>query len=308
MIGKTVSHYRILEELGRGGMGIVYKAEDTKLKRTVALKFLPSELNHNEDAKNRFIHESQAAAALNHPNICTIHEVDESEGQSFIAMECIEGRSIREKIETGPLKLKDTVDIAIQVAEGLKEAHGKDIVHRDIKSANIMVTEKGRAKIMDFGLAKLSGKTKLTRTGTTLGTVAYMSPEQTRGEEVDHRSDIWSLGVILYEMVTGQLPFKGDYEQAIVFSILNEEPEPVTSVRTGVPMDLEKIIHKSMKKNPGERYQSVSDLLVDLRALVIRAESGKAKTQVSDVERPIKKYMVLLTVYFWKTIFSCQWE
>ena len=271
MIGKTISHYKILEKLGEGGMGVVYKAEDTKLKRTVALKFLPSELTHDKDAKNRFVHESRAAAALNHPNICTIHEVDESEAQSFIAMECIEGQSIREKTETGPLKLEDSIDIAIQIAEGLKEAHEKDIVHRDIKSANIMVTEKGQAKIMDFGLAKLAGRTKLTKTGTTIGTVAYMSPEQTRGGKVNHRSDIWSMGVVLYEMITGQLPFKGDYEQAVMYSIMNEEPEPITGVRTGVPIELERIINKALAKNPEERYQHVDEILVDLRAVAKEA-------------------------------------
>lgn len=267
IIGKTISHYKILEELGRGGMGIVYKAEDTKLKRTIALKFLPPELTRDADARKRFVHESRAAAALNHPNICTIYEVDESESQSFIAMEYIEGQSLKEKIQSGPIKLAEAIDIAIQTAEGLREAHEKDIVHRDIKSANIMVTTKGQAKIMDFGLAKLAGETKLTKTGTTLGTAAYMSPEQTRGEIVDHRSDIWSVGVVLYEILTGQLPFKGDYEQAVVYSIVNEESEPITALRSGVPMELERIINKCLEKDPYDRYQHVDELIVDLRGL-----------------------------------------
>ena len=211
MIGKTISHYKILEKLGEGGMGVVYKAEDTKLQRTVAIKFLPPESTRDPEAKERFIHEARAASALDHPNICTIHEIDESEGQTFIVMAYVEGQSLKEKIKAGPLKLAEVVGIGLQIAEGLKEAHDKNIIHRDVKPANIMVTTSGQTKIMDFGLAKLMGQTKLTKEETTLGTVAYMSPEQTRGEKVDHRTDIWSLGVVLYEMITGQLPFKGDY-------------------------------------------------------------------------------------------------
>ena len=274
MIGQTISHYKVLEKLGGGGMGVVYKAEDTKLKRIVALKFLPPSIMAGEAEKTRFVHEAQAAAALNHPNICTIYEIDEIEGQSFIAMEFVEGQSLKEKIEAGPLKLDEVLEIAMQVAEGLQAAHEKQITHRDIKPANIMLTTKDQAKIMDFGLAKLAERTVITKEGMTLGTVAYMSPEQGRGEEVNHRTDIWSFGVVLYEMITGQHPFKGEYEQAVMYSIMNEEPEPITGLRTGVPMELERIVNKALAKKTSLRYQNVADLLVDLRALEIQAKSS----------------------------------
>ena len=268
MIGKTISHYKILEKLGEGGMGVVYKAEDTRLKRTVALKFLPPEWTGDPEAKKRFIHEAQAASALDHSNICTVHAIEEikieDSDRMFMVMACYEGETLKEKIQKGPLSLEEAVDIAAQIAEGLHEAHEKKIVHRDLKSANVMLTSKGQVKIMDFGLAKLRGRTKLTRTGTTLGTVAYMSPEQARGEEVDRRTDIWSLGVILFEMLTGKLPFKGDYEQAVMYSILNETQEPVTGLRSGVPIELERIVNKALSKDPRERYQHVEELKVDL--------------------------------------------
>jgi TolB-like protein/Tfp pilus assembly protein PilF/predicted Ser/Thr protein kinase len=264
MIGKTISHYKILEKLGEGGMGVVYKAEDFRLRRTVALKFLPKDLIRDTEARDRFVQEARSAAALSHPNICTIHEIDEVKGQFFIVMEYIEGQNLQEKIGSGPYDIDEAVDNAIQVADGLKEAHEKGIVHRDIKSANIMVTEKGQAKIMDFGLARLAGQVRLTKTVTTLGTVAYMSPEQVKGAEVDPRTDIWSLGVVLYEMVTGQLPFKGEYEQTLVYSIVNKDAKPITDLRTGVPMKFERIVNKCMKKEPAGRYQTASDLITDL--------------------------------------------
>ena len=222
MIGKTISHYKILEKLGEGGMGVVYKAQDTKLDRIVALKFLPRNLLCDSEAKARFTHEAKAASALNHTNITTIYEIDEVEGECFICMEYIEGKNLKDRIESAPLKIAEAIGIALQIAEGLQEAHQKGIIHRDIKSANIMQTTRGQVKIMDFGLAKLAGQTRLTKTGATMGTFAYMSPEQAKGEKVDHRADIWSLGVVIYEMVTGQLPFKSEYEQAIVYSIMNE--------------------------------------------------------------------------------------
>ncbi len=289
MIGKTISHYRILSKLGEGGMGAVYKAEDTKLKRVVALKFLTPRALGTEDDKTRFLHEAQAAAALTHANICTVFEIDEVEGHAFIVMECVEGQSLKEKVSSGPLRLDEALDIAIQVAEGLHEAHDRGMVHRDIKSANIMVSAKGQAKVMDFGLAKLSGATKVTKTGTTVGTIAYMSPEQTRGEPVDHRSDIWSLGVVLYEMVTGRSPFRGDYGEAVVYSILSESPEPVTALRTGVPVELERVIGKALAKVPDERYQHIDEMLVDLRALKKRLESGEAPTRPTKVKPPKSK-------------------
>jgi len=268
MIGRTIRHYKILEELGRGGMGVVYKAQDTKLDRTVALKFLPPALTADADAKQRFIHEARAASILDHPNICTIHEISETDdGRIFIAMACYEGETLKEKIDRGPLKLEEAVDIASHIALGLEKAHNQGIVHRDIKPANIFLTRDGQVKIMDFGLAKSRGQTRLTKADTTLGTFAYMSPEQARSENVDPRTDIWSLGVILHEMIASRLPFKGDYEQAMVYSIFNEDPEPLTSVRTGVPMELERIVGKCLQKDPSLRYQTAADFAADLRGL-----------------------------------------
>jgi len=259
--------YEIVEELGRGGMGIVYRAVDNKLKRTIALKFLPSEWTYDLQAKERFVREAQAAAALDHPHICTVHEIDEAEGRMFISMAFVEGESLKTRIERGPLKLGEVMDIGLQVAAGLKEAHKKGIVHRDIKAANIMVTEKGQAKIMDFGLARMSGRALLTKEGTTMGTVAYMSPEQARGEDVDHRSDIWSLGVVLYEMLSGQLPFKGEHDQTIIHSILKEQPRPIAELRPEVPKPLQELVGKALEKNRDRRYQSMDELFNDLRSL-----------------------------------------
>ncbi len=267
MIGETISHYRILEKLAEGGMGVVYKAEDTKLRRIVVLKFLPPELTRDPEAKERFVHEAQAASALEHNNICTIHEIDETEdGQMFICMAYYQGETLGEKIERGPLESEEVVEIAAQVAEGLREAHEKGIIHRDIKSGNIMITEKGQAKIMDFGLAKLAKAKLKTDVGTTSGTAAYMSPEQARGESVDQRTDIWSLGVVLYQMITGEIPFKGEYEEAVVYSILNEEPEPIAKLNKEVPESLHTIVNMALEKDPAQRYQSMGEMLTDLRS------------------------------------------
>ena len=267
MIGKTISHYRILEKLGEGGMGVVYKAEDTRLKRTVALKFLPPELTRDDETKQRFIHEAQAASAMDHQNICTVYEIDEvlTEGrdQMFIAMAHYDGGTLKEKIESGPLALKEAIDIASQIGQGLQKAHTKGIIHRDIKPANILITNDGVVKIVDFGLAKLTGRIKITKTGTTIGTVAYMSPEQARGEEVDNRTDIWSLGVVLYEMVIGELPFRGEYEQAVVYSIMNEEPVPISDI----DKEFERILNKALTKNPEDRYGNIEEIVKDLKSL-----------------------------------------
>lgn len=263
---KTIAgKYKILAELGRGGIGIVYKAKDIRLKRTVALKFLPAELKKDKEVKDRFFQEAQAAAALNHPQICTIFEVDELEDQTFIAMEYIEGQSLKDKLKFGPLDIDEAKAIALQVAEGLKEAHEKGIVHRDIKPANIMFTKKGQAKITDFGLAKLSWGVDLTKTSTIMGTVAYMSPEQAKGEEVDHRTDIWSLGAMLYEMLTGKRPFEKDQEHALIYSILNENPRPITSLRSAIPAHIEKVVRKALEKDASVRYQNTQELIQDLK-------------------------------------------
>jgi len=265
MIGKTISHYKILEKLGEGGMGVVYKAEDLKLKRTVALKFLPPELTRDPEAKERFIQEAQAASALDHPNICVIHEIDETEdGQMFICMAYYEGETLKKKLASGQLPVDSVIDIAIQIAQGLVKAHEHGIIHRDIKPGNIMITKDDIVKILDFGLAKLVGQVGLTKTGTTVGTIAYMSPEQARGEEVDHRTDIWSLGVVLYEMISGKLPFRGEYEQAIMYSIINEEPEPLKDTEPAVPLELQQIISRALKKDPESRYSSATGMLKDL--------------------------------------------
>jgi serine/threonine-protein kinase len=284
MIGQTISHYKILEKLGEGGMGVVYKAEDTKLKRAVALKFL-SPLISDATARKRFIHEAQAASSLEHPNICSIYEIDETlDGRMFIVMPCYEGETLQSKIDRGPMKLEDAVSISIQVVSGLSKAHEKGIVHRDIKPGNIFITSDGLAKVVDFGLAKLSGRTKLTRTGTTPGTVAYMSPEQLKGEDVDRRSDIWALGVVLYEMITSETPFRGDFEQAMMYSIMNEEPRPARSLRPDVPPDVERLIDKTLSKDPNERYQTSAELVLALQSLVRRPEIKRADTDSDDAK------------------------
>jgi non-specific serine/threonine protein kinase len=266
MIGQTISHYNILEKLGGGGMGVVYKAEDIKLKRLVALKFLPPDLTRDDEAKERFVHEAQAASALDHPNICTIYEIDETEdGQLFIAMAYYKGETLKKKIDRGPLPLDEALNLAIQVVQGLERAHEAGIIHRDIKPANIMITERGEVKIVDFGLAKLAGRTRLTKSGSTVGTVAYMSPEQAQGMTSDHRTDLWSWGVVFYEMLTGRLPFEAEYEQAVIYSILHEQPQPMSNVRTEAPEELQQIVDKAMAKNPDERYQNAEELLAELR-------------------------------------------
>lgn len=298
MIGKTVSHYKILEKIGGGGMGVVYKAEDTKLKRTVALKFLPSHLTKNETDKARFLQEAQAAAALNHPNVCTTHEIHDEGENPFIVMEYLEGKTLRDIVhenppESGMPGIREVVDHAIQIAEALKAAHGKGIVHRDVKSENIMVTETDQVKVMDFGLAKLRGSVKLTKSSSTVGTVAYMSPEHLQGKDVDARTDIFSFGVVLYEMLTSQLPFKGEYESAMMYAIVNEEPEPIQKYRSDVSSELLHVLNRTLEKKSDERYQSVNDMLIDLKRL--KRDTNKVSRE-SLKEMPVatsrKKYRI----------------
>jgi len=266
MIGKFVAHYKILEKLGEGGMGVVYQAEDTKLKRAVALKFLPAELTKDARAKARFAQEAQAAAALDHPNICAVFEIGESAGVTYIVMPYVRGRSLKEKIATRPFSVEEALDIAGQVGEGLKEAHERGIIHRDIKPANIMLTEKGQAKIMDFGLAKLTAAADVTQTLGIVGTIAYMSPEQARGEAVDHRTDIWSFGAMVYEILTGRMPFGRKHDRTLVYSILNDAPEPPSRLRSDIPRPVEQLVLKALEKDTLRRYQNISELLKDLEA------------------------------------------
>ena len=266
-------------------MGVVYKAEDTKLERSVALKFLPAHLLGNEDVRKRFEREAKAAAALHHPNICPVYEIDEAEGRSFISMAFIDGESLDKKIAKGPLTLDQASDVAQQVARGLEAAHEKGIFHRDIKPENIIVDPKGHTTIMDFGLAQLTEASRLTRADETMGTVAYMSPEQTEGSGTDHRTDIWSLGVVMYEMISGQQPFRGDYDKAVMYSILNEQPEPLTAVRTGIPMELERVVGKCLDKHSSRRYQNIADLYVDLSRLA----SGSGPTGGLSAVKPAER-------------------
>ena len=270
---KSISHYTILEKLGEGGMGTVYKAEDTKLRRKVALKFLRGD---DDELRERFSREAQAAAGLSHPNICTVYEVDEEHG--FLAMELVDGPPLKDKIAARPLPLEEALDIAIQIGQGLEAAHEKGIVHRDIKSANILLTPQGQVKITDFGLATLADRTRITKTGASLGTPAYMSPEQAQGKTTDRRTDIWSLGVVLYEMVSGRLPFRGESEVALLRGIADDQPEPLTGLRSGVPLALDRLVEKALAKSPADRYQHVEDMLVDLQAVRRRLESGASES------------------------------
>jgi serine/threonine-protein kinase len=297
MIGKIIQHYKILEKLGSGGMGTVYKAKDTKLDRFVALKFLAPHLSRAEEEKKRFIHEAKAASALDHPNICNIYEIDETrDGQMFIAMACYDGESLKEKIEHAPLPVDEVIDIAIQIAQGLAKAHSKKIMHRDIKPANILITKDRQIKIVDFGLAKLAGRTMLTKEGTTLGTVAYMSPEQTLGTDVDHQTDIWALGVILYEMLTGERPFKGDYEQAVMYSIMNEEPEPVTDLRPEIPISLGQVVIRALEKKPEKRYKHIEELLDDLKSISAGIVPDEIKVRLRKAKLFKRKRGIIYTV------------
>ncbi len=268
MIGRVIAHYRILGPLGGGGMGVVYQAQDLSLERVVALKFLPPELTRDEDSKTRFLQEARAASALDHPNICTIHEVGETdEGQLYLAMACYDGETLKQRLQRGPLPIDEALETAQQVARGLVKAHRHGIVHRDIKPANLMITTDEIVKILDFGIAKLAGAAGLTRIGSSLGTPGYMSPEQARGEEVDPRTDVWSLGAVLYEMVTGRRPFRGDHDQAVLYALFNLEPEPVAQLRPDAPPELVRIIGRMLAKEPDRRYLTATEALADLRAL-----------------------------------------
>ena len=321
MINKTILHYKILEKLGEGGMGVVYLAEDTKLERKVAIKFLPRHISINDEDRQRFEIEAKAAAALNHPNIATIHAIEESGEDIFIVMEYIDGRELQDlmagnpgmDVESGnvgakhswqpseskstdparnasplPLPLDDAINYSAQIASGLQAAHEKGVVHRDIKSANIMVTHKNQIKIMDFGLAKVAGSDiRLTKKSTTLGTAAYMSPEQAQGEENDHRTDIWAFGVVLYEMLTGVLPFRGEYEQAVIYAIINEAHKPIHELNSDIPEALENIVDKCLAKDPANRYQSTEAVLEDLRILKGDSSSGSTATRIT-AHKPLK--------------------
>ncbi len=295
MIGRTFSHYKILEKLGGGGMGVVYRAEDTRLKRDVALKFLPPDLTRDSEAKRRFMKEAQAASALEHPNICNIHEIEETQdGQLFIVMSCYQGETLNKKLKHGPLSITEAIDISTQILLGLSRAHEVGIIHRDIKPANIMLTERGEIKILDFGVAKLSGQTRSSGTDRYLGTIAYMSPEQTRGENVDYRTDIWSVGVVFYEMITGRLPFTGEYDQAIIYSILNEEPPPVTNQPTKIMAELNVLLERAMAKNVGKRYNYVEEFMVDLVSLQKKFEKGIVDNNLARIVSPFKNRLAVL--------------
>ncbi len=268
MIGKTISHYKILEKLGEGSMGEVFLAEDTKLKRKVALKFLPKKFSRDPDAKKRFMSEARSASSLDHNNICVIHDINEADdGQLYISMNYYKGETLQQKLQKEQLTIKETLNYITQIAKGLEHAHKKDLVHCDIKPGNILITDDGIAKILDFGIAKVFCEVKLISADGTNGTMAYMSPEQASNVDFDDRIDIWSLGVVFYEMLTKEVPFKDSYNKALMYSIINEEPKSITLTNPNVTPKLQKIMLKMLAKSPDERYQSISYLLADLRKL-----------------------------------------
>ena len=297
MIGKKILHYQVEEKLGAGGMGVVYLARDTRLERKVAIKFLPPHFTRDRDEQIRFEIEAKAAAALNHPNIATIHAIEESDNNRFIVMEYIPGKELKEYLQLAPPTLEESLKIALQIGEGLKAAHAQDIIHRDIKSANIMITTDGSVKIMDFGLAKVRGKAHITQDNSTVGTAAYMSPEQARGDESDHRSDIWSFGVVLHEILYGQLPFKGDYEQAVIYAILNEQPIQAKPLDPAVPAELINLVNRMLAKNAADRPESMSVVLTQLQSIQHELFSVPASPfSFSTISKAMRKPAVLIPV------------
>ena len=292
MIGSEISHYRILAKLGAGGVGVVYKAEDTRLQRPVALKFLAPHLLEDEEHRARFLREARVIASLDHPNIATIHEIDEVDGKRFLSMAFVDGQPLNRRIKAGALDLDEALDFAIQMARGLQSAHQKGIVHRDIKSANLMVTPGNQVKILDFGLAQVKERSDLTKTGATMGTAAYMSPEQAQGLPTDHRTDIWSLGVVLYEMITGRLPFSGELEAAVAYAVVNSAHEPPSACRESLPLELDHVAAKALAKEPAARYQTIDDLLDDLQALRSGSTEAIQARAVRPPSVPLQKSLV----------------
>ncbi|NQV73240.1 protein kinase, partial [bacterium] len=289
LIGQMVAQYRISDFLGGGGMGMVYRAEDTRLGRKAALKFLPVSMGRDPEAKERFLREARAASALDHPNICTIFEIGEDAGRSFIAMALYEGKTFEQLVSRGPLDIEQSVNWAVEVCSGLASAHGKGIIHRDIKPANIIVTDEGSTKILDFGLAKSDNAAVVTQEGMVLGTAAYMSPEQATGKTVDHRTDIWSTGAVLYEMLSGSRPFPGQYPQAVLYGINNLDPEPLSALRPGLPMQLVQVIEKALAKQASNRFQNMAEMANALKAVQQRATAKSAARHLVAQQDTVQK-------------------